>query len=203
MANSVSFRDFEERDIDFVFKCKNDDRLNEKTSGHYSAFSYEEAVQWVRGCMGEHDTFKFWAVCTNDDEQRIIGWISVSEIDSINKSACFHGIVIADPKYRDGMAWIESFLFVMKYIFEERCFHRMYGTALSENEASVLMGKVMFERNEGIFKDAVFKNGRYYDLVYCAILDNEYFDHKARGEYDTLSIIRRLGNLRRSKRSNT
>ena len=202
MERTVCFRDFEERDIDFIYKCKNDEKLNSMIVGQWHPFTYEEAAKWVHGCMGSHDTFKLWAVCTNDKEQRIVGWIGVSQIDYINNSACFHSIVIADTEYQDGMAWIESFLFVMNYIFEEKKLHRMYGTALTEHEASITIGEAMFERIEGVFRDAVYKNGRYYDLAYCGILANEYFEHKQNGASDLLSIIRRIGKIRKQKRTN-
>lgn len=200
MANTVTFRDFEERDIDFIYKCKNDEKLNNMTTGQWYPFSYEESKKWVHGCMGEHETYKFWAIATNDEEKRIIGWIGVSNIDYNNNSANFHSIVIADEVYRDGMAWIESFLFVMQYIFEEKKLHRMYGTALIEHEASITIGEAMFEKTEGVFRDAIYKNGRYYDLAYCAILDNEYFEHKSKGEYEILSIIRRIGKIRKQNK---
>ena len=96
MDNTVLFRDFEDRDIDFIYKCKNDEKLNSKIVGGFHPFTYEEAVKWVHGCMGEHETYRFWAVCTHDDEKRIVGWVSISQIDRKNHSACFHGIVIAD-----------------------------------------------------------------------------------------------------------
>ena len=62
MERTVCFRDFEERDIDFIYKCKNDEKLNSMIVGQSKAFSYEDAVQWVHGCIGSHDIFKFWAV---------------------------------------------------------------------------------------------------------------------------------------------
>ena len=83
MQPTVIFRDFEERDIDFIYKCKNDEKLNSLIVAQYHPFTYEEAVQWVHGCMGEHDTFKFWAIATNDDEKRIVGWVAVSHIDKV------------------------------------------------------------------------------------------------------------------------
>ena len=47
----VLFRNFEERDIDFIYKCKNDEKLNELTVGQFHKFTYEEAEKWVHGCM--------------------------------------------------------------------------------------------------------------------------------------------------------
>ena len=118
MERTVCFRDFEERDIDFIYKCKNDEKLNSMIVGQWHPFTHEEATKWVHGCMGEHETYKFWAIATNDEEKRIVGWVSISNIDKVNQSVCFHGIVIGDPMYRDGFAWIESYLFILEYVFE-------------------------------------------------------------------------------------
>ena len=59
MEKTVLFRDFEERDIDFVYRCKNDEKLNSMIVGEWHPFTYEEAVKRVHGCMGEHETYKY------------------------------------------------------------------------------------------------------------------------------------------------
>ena len=33
--NTVAFRDFEERDIDFIYRCKNDENLNSMIVGEF------------------------------------------------------------------------------------------------------------------------------------------------------------------------
>lgn len=99
MENSILFRDFEETDVDFIFKCKNDEALIKHIVGNFRRFTYEEAAKWVRRCMDEHETYKFWAIKTNDDDKRIIGWMSLSEIDRVNRSVCHHGLVLADNEY--------------------------------------------------------------------------------------------------------
>ena len=65
--------------------------------GQYRPITHKEAEQWVEGVIrADRKDMKFWAICTNDEERRIVGWISLSQIDTYNKSACFHGIVIGD-----------------------------------------------------------------------------------------------------------
>ena len=192
---TVLFRDFEERDIDFIYQCKNDEKLNSMIVGEWHPFSYEEAEKWVRGCMGDHDTYKFWAICTSDEEQRIVGWVSLSEIDKVNKSAFFHSIVIADKNYNDGVVWLESNLFIMAYTFEQLKFNRLYGSFLSGHTVSET--NVLMWTREGVFRQAVFKNGRYYDLIYNAILKDEYFRNKENGEYKLSAILRRFKKIRK------
>lgn len=198
--NTVAFRDFEERDIDFIYRCKNNEHLNSMIVGEYHPFSYEKAVKWVHGCMGDHDSYRFWAICTNDDEKRIIGWISLSRIDSHNKSACFHGLVIGDPAFKDGGAWIESYIFILSYFFETMAFNRLYGTYLPDHLMTKSMANSTFFYTEGLYRQSSVKNGKYYDEVFASLLASEYFGHKNNGDYDYNSILKRLINELKNNR---
>lgn len=201
--STVFFRSFEEKDIDAIYHWKNDERLNSKIVGLWHPFTYEEAAIWVRGCMGEHESYKFWAICSNNDEQEIVGWVSLSAIDYVNSSACFHGIFIGDDRYRDGMAWIESYLFIYDYVFNILKFNRLYGSNIEEHKASYCMALAMFERVEGIARQSVYKEGRYHDVVYASILKDEYFLHKQNGDFAFKKIIYRLNEARKHLKDST
>ena len=194
--NTVCFRDFEERDVDFIYRCKNDEKLNSMIVGYFHPFTYEEATKWVHGCMGEHESFKFWAISTNDEEKNIVGWVSIAKIDMINQSAETHSIVIGDPNYHDGLTWIEAHLFMFSYVFEILKLNRLYGVSLVGHKESNLMGNLLFMKTEGVLRQAIFKNERFYDLQYDGILKNEYFEHKKKGDYELRSIIRRLKQMK-------
>jgi len=198
--NTVAFRDFEERDIDFIHRCKNDEELNSMIVGEFRPFSYEESTKWVHGCMGEHETYKFWAVCTNDDEKNIVGWASLAKIDKENKSAFFHGIVIGDPNYRKGFPWIEIQQFVIDYAFQTLNVNRLEFSCLADHPTSMFIGPAMFFKQEGLFRQAVCKNGHFHDVAYFGLLKDEYFDHYDRGEYELVSIISRYSELRKGKK---
>lgn len=199
MEKTVSFRDFEERDINFIYKCKNDKKLNSLIVGEWHPFTYEEAEKWVHGCMGEHETFKFWAVCANDEKKRIVGWVSLSNIDKNNQSACFHGIVIGDERYHDGFAWIESYLFIMEYTFEVLHLNRLYGSSLIGHYISNVASTVFLWTTEGIMRQAIFKNGHFYDQKFSSILKEEYLLNKEQGLYCLQSILRRIRKLIHNK----
>ena len=197
MEPTVSFRDFEERDIDFIYKCKNDEKLNSMIVGNWHPFTYEEAAKWVHGCMGEHETFKFWAVCTNDKEKRIVGWVSLSNIDTINQSACFHGVVIGDKDFNDGFAWIESYLFIMEYVFEELNLNRLYGSSLVGHAISNNASDVFMWTTEGLQRQAIYKNNRFYDIKLSSILKEEYDLNKKNGEYTFRSLLKRIRQIKK------
>lgn len=196
MEKTVLFRNFEERDIEFIYRCKNDDKLNSMVVGQYKPFSHEDATNWVHGCMGNHATFKFWAICTNDKSKRIVGWVALSNIDTENQSACTHSLVIGDPDYNDGLAWIESVYHLLEYSFEVLKLNRVYGMSLVGHPMSNLIGTIMFMQTEGVLRQATLKNGRFYDLQYDAILKKEYFSHKEAGDYEMMKIIKRVRKTR-------
>ncbi len=191
MEYSVGFRPFEERDIDFVYKCKNDEKLNSMIVGQFRPFSYQEAEQWVRGVIrADKKDMKFWAICTNDSDRRIIGWESISEIDLEIKSACHHGLVIGDPEYKDGTAMFEAMLFAMDYVFSELKLHRLYGSCLAEHKISPYLLKALGFVQEGQKRDAFYKNGNYYDILDYGILDEDYYNNKKNGAYKLPVLIK-------------
>lgn len=200
MEKTVSFREFEERDIAFIYKWKNDDELNSMIVGPYHPFTYKEAEEWVHGCMGVHDAYKFWAVCSNDQKREIVGWTSLSKIDKNNKSAFFHGIVIGNPEYRRGLPWIEIQLFVLEYSFMVLDLHRLGFSCLTEHPTSMAIAPVMYFQADGVFRQAAYKHNRYYDIAYFSILSEEYFKHRENGEYEYEAVIARYANLRRKKK---
>lgn len=202
MEKTVCFRDFEERDIDFIYKCKNDEKLNNMIVGQWHPFTYKEAVRWVHGCMGEHETYKFWAIATNDNERRIVGWVSISNINNINHSAHFHGIVIGDSYYRDGNAWIESYLFILEYVFEKLHLHRLTGSHVSKHPMTGYISLAMNFKEEGIYRDAIYKNNKYYNEIFTSILETEYFSYKEQGGYEFYNIISNIIKNKKQKKWN-
>lgn len=196
MVRTVGFREFEDRDADFVMRCKNDEELNRLIVGESRHFSKEDAENWVRGCQGQHDTYRFWAICTLDERRDIIGWVSIADIDMVNKSASTHSLVIGDRNYNDGFAWIESILFLFEYAFETLGLNRLWGHSLVGHPVSNKVGDIMYMQKEGVMRQAIFKNGKYYDLLCNAILRDEYLRHKEDGDYEMRKIIKRLRTLR-------
>lgn len=187
MGNRVVFRSFEERDIDFVYKAKNNDKVSKLIVAKANTFSYEDAERWVEGCMKECDEYKYWAICTNDEFQNIVGWCGISNIDYVNKKAVLRGITIANPKYNDGVAWYETYYHVAEYVFVTMGFNRLYSLTLTEHIATLMFNSLVFNSKEGVLKQSVYRNGKYHDLVINAVLREEYIQYKEKGllDYDS------------------
>lgn len=146
-----------------------------------------------------HPYSAYWAVCSIETG-KMIGWACLTNIHYINSSAETGAVVIGDPDYRDGFAWVETVLFLFEYAFERLGLNRVYGESLLGHKISNLVEELMFMTKEGVFRQAAFKNGRFYDISYAAILKDEYFAHKEAGDYEMAAVIRRLKHLKKEKK---
>lgn len=199
MEKIICFRTFERNDIDSFYLWRNDENLTKMTVGLSRKISKEEIAKWVDSKIPHNPYEVFWAICTNDEEQRLIGYVSLTNIHYVNSSAQFGGIMIGDPKYQGGVAWIQIYQFVLEYVFERLGLNRLGGRAITEHPQTITMMKALFFEQEGIERQSVYKNGRFYDVQTHALLKEDYFKHKEGGEYDFSSILNRIAKI--SKKS--
>lgn len=200
MDKTVFFRAFEDEDAEYVYNWMNDDELKEMSVGLNRRVCKEEVREWINA-RKRHNPYQAWFAICSKETNEIIGYMSLTDIHYINSSANFSGIIIGDSKYRDGRAYLESYLFVFEYVFERLNLNRLYGSAISEHKLSIIMAEVMYQKTEGILRQAIFKNGVFYDQIISAILKDEYFEHKHNGDFELTAIINRVLLLKRSKRN--
>lgn len=198
MEKTVIFRTFEEEDIDAIYRWKNDDALNKMTVGLNRKICRDDVAKWVRSKMPHNPYEVYWAICPKDEPHKIIGYAQLTEIHFINSSANFSGILIGDKNYQDGFAWLETYLFIMEYAFERLGLNRLYGSSIIGHKDSNNIGRILMWTREGELRQAVFKNGIFYDVAINSILRQEYFQNKSNGLYEMKSILRRLREMKRN-----
>ena len=143
-----------------------------------------------------HNPFEVYcAICANDTN-RMIGYACFTDNHFIISSANTGAIVIGDSQYNDGIAWIETVLFMLEYTFERLNLNRLYGMSLVGHKMSNLMEKLVYMQQEGVLRQAAFKNGKFYDVSFAGILKEEYFMHKENGDYEIFSLIKRIKKLK-------
>lgn len=175
IKSRVRFRDFEDRDVDFIYKAKNSRKIKRDIVKDIQEFTYEDAIKWVQGCMRQDSRYKFWAISTNDEFENIVGWCGISSIDYENRKVCARGVTIVDPRYNDGIAWYETYMFMSEYVFDILKFNRFYTITLTSNVQSMMFNERLFlNTREGLLKQAILKNGVYHDVAIHAILKDQY-----------------------------
>ncbi len=107
------------------------------------------------------------------DKNVPIGNIGLSGINSKDHNATF-GIAIGDKNYWSKGYGTEGARLIVKYGFEQLNLHRISSSAYAFNERSLRMHKSVGFKEEGRQREAVFKNGQFYDHVLFGLLREEW-----------------------------
>ena len=110
----------------------------------------------------------------NDDgEPKPIGSVELEDINYGDRVAMF-GITVGEKDYWNQGYGTEAARLIIRYGFEQLNLHRINSYAYSFNERSLRLHRKVGFVEEGRQREAVFKNGVYYDHVLFGILKNEW-----------------------------
>lgn len=191
MAN-IFVRAFIPEDVVLINKWRNDPKIQYYTVGISRKVSLEMEKEWLHQKMMNNIYDIYWAICANDESQKMIGYASFININYVNRVVDGGGIVIGDKKYRDGICIIEAMLIKLDFAFNTLNMNRYCAAALNSHKISnPLMESLLFKR-EGVLRQHVYKHGEYHDVISYALLKSEYDEYVQSGEYSVPKIIKRF-----------
>jgi len=171
IGKRIRLRAIEPDDLPLLQKWRNDPSIYEFFFEH-EPLSLVMQRRWFESFLQKGDE-KFWIVESNE-ENKPIGTIALVHLDWRNRKAELGRILIADEQYRHGGYGAEAESLVLRYAFDHLNLNRVYCEVFADNERGVRIHKAFGFKQEGTFREYVFKGGRYRDVVYLALLRSEY-----------------------------
>ena len=167
----VTLRAMEETDQRLLMEMVNDPEIEKMVGGYSFPVSSIQQKKWFESNINSQNHLR---LIIETEEDGAIGFANIVDIDWKNRSA-FHGIKIANKKFRSRGIGTDTVMAVMKYAFEELQLNRLDGTIIKYNEPSRKLycdkcGWVV----EGTKRKSVFKQNDYHDELIVAILKEEY-----------------------------
>lgn len=104
-----------------------------------------------------------------------IGVIGLKNINKNNRSALLY-IVIGEKEYWGKGLGLEAELLAIHYAFKELVLHRVLGTALENNPASIKVCEKVGFVLEGTSRDDYCKDGKFYNVHKYSILKDEFYE---------------------------
>lgn len=187
-GKNIYLRLFEPDDYEKTYHWRNDYSMQKLTCGLIRFVSKEIEKKWVYEKSVNNSRDIYIAICANENDQ-MVGYMSLNDIDYINRSCVGGGIVIGDSNYRDGSAYVEAELMEFDYVFNHLNLNRYFAECLDEHILSRANLLALNFKQEGKKRQAVFKNGKYYDVLSFSLLRNEYYEYLAKGEYDIQEVL--------------
>lgn len=105
-------------------------------------------------------------------DNKLIGTISLNNINLINKSCEIAGL-IGEKDYRNINNYVEASRLIIIHAFNTLNMHRIYGGTMTK-ELKVLHCKMLGFTFEGTQKEAIFKDGKYHDTFMIGLLYKDF-----------------------------
>lgn len=167
----VTLRAMEIEDQEMLREMVNDPEIEKMVGGYSYPTSKEQQVNWFKTNYNSQNNLR---LIIETEEDGAIGFANIVNIDWKNRSA-FHGIKIANKKFRSKGIGTDTVMAVMKYAFEELQLNRLDGSIIEYNEPSIkLYCNKCGWKIEGTRRKAVFKSNKYHDELIVGILKEEY-----------------------------
>lgn len=169
----IKLRALEASDMELLRETINDPEMERMVVGWSFPVSKQQQMDWYNRTVGnpQHQRFAI------EYEGKFVGLSTLTDIDWKNRTA-FHGIkLIADAPKGKGIGF-DAVCGTMQYAFEELQLNRLTGGILTYNIPSMKLYKKCGWKEEGLFREHVFKNNQYYDEIPVAILRSDYFEWK-------------------------
>ncbi len=168
----IGLRALEIRDIDGGYQnWLNDSKVCEFNSHHRYITTREELQSYVESLRNNRNAI----VCAIDylPEKKHIGNISLQAIDLINRCAEVAFILGEREYWGKGIA-MEAAELLINHGFMQLGLTRIYFGTSSENIGMQKVGEKLGFTKEGVRREAMYKNGKYYDIYEYGLLAKEW-----------------------------
>lgn len=182
IGKSIYLRALEENDLEgnYVAWLNNADvcRYN---SHHVFPYTRDAAKAYIQGASTSRTMLVLAIVLKKKD--RHIGNISLQNINHLNQSAEFAILIGEKDCWGKGYSK-EAALLVIKHGFNELNLNRIFCGTAADNAAMQKLAVSLGMTEEGRRREAMFKHGRFVDIMEYGILKGELFDKVEKGGFD-------------------
>lgn len=169
----VRLRAIEQDDIPVLVKWRNDPDV------YLHFFEHEplsEMMQrrWVERLIDKGDE-KMWLVETVAAAE-LIGTIGLVHTDWRNRKAEWGRFLIYPSDYRRKGYGAEALALLLQYVFDHMNLNRLYCEVFADNGPAIALYRKFEFREEGTFRQHIFRCGHYRDVLCMSLLKSEYED---------------------------
>ena len=170
-GKKVTLRAVEERDLEMLKELTNSPDFERMIVGWSFAVSSKDQIEWFQNCKQGLDRLRF---TIETEEDGAVGLIGLRDIDWKNGSAIGLGMRIAKTNLRTRGLATDAWMTLFRYAFDELRLNRIVGSYIEYNKASARVCEKVGFKIEGVQREAVYKNGKFHDVVSLGCLKSDY-----------------------------
>jgi ribosomal-protein-alanine N-acetyltransferase len=173
MKFNIKFRPLQLGDAYFINNLRRIEGMEKMIGGASRPVSLERDQKWVEDLIMKDDQSTVYYAITALENDEIIGYTSISNIDYRNGSCFWSGIKLSQTLSGKGYGK-QAALKLMQFVFEELRMVRL-SAECQENHAIALnmMLNVGYQK-EGLMRKKLFKNGKSNNQWLLSVIDEDY-----------------------------
>lgn len=179
-GKKVILRAVEAEDIEMLRCLTNDADFEKMVIGWAYPISKNDQIKWFENCHNGSDRLRYTIVTQEDGA---VGMIGLRDIDWKNGVASGLGMRIARKEIRTKGLATDAWMTLLRYAFQELRLNRINGCALAYNAPSLRVCEKVGFKVEGVQREAIYKGGRYIDVVQMGVLKSDYEQLVATNHY--------------------
>jgi UDP-4-amino-4,6-dideoxy-N-acetyl-beta-L-altrosamine N-acetyltransferase len=182
LGKRIRIRGVEHVDLPTLVSWRNDPRVYQYFYEH-EPLSMVMQKAWFEKLLTRSDE-RLWIAELIQDACPV-GTIGLSHIDWRSRKAELARVLVS-PAYRGNGLGSELVCLVLRYCFEHLNLNRLYLDTLADNRRAVDLYAHLGFTQEGILRQHVFKDGRYRDLAYMAMLREQFHSAEVQDHISSL-----------------
>ena len=139
-------------------------------------YDLEKQHYWFER-ISKDNTCRYWIIVYQNIP---IGLFNLAAVDQQNLN-CSAGYYIGDLRYRQLGAMIPPYLY--NYVFQKMKFRKIYGEVVAGNKNILKIHQMHGFRQVGVYKDHIFKNEQFYDIILIELLSEIWLEQKRYRRY--------------------
>jgi RimJ/RimL family protein N-acetyltransferase len=168
----VRIRAYERSDLDSLMAWVNDEEVTRNLAAPMLfPLSRVAEEDFLESNARGNGPDQVWAIETLAGEY--LGGISLTTIDSINRSAQVGIVIGSKPNWGKGFG-TDAMRVVLAFAFEKMNLHRVWLNVYDFNVRGIKSYEKCGFRREGVQREYRFLDGRYHDSLLMGILEHEY-----------------------------
>lgn len=171
IGNTIYLRELEESDLNKNYQQWFNDAEVCQHNSHHRFPNYRQNMEEYYKNVIKSKNNLILAIVDKETDQHI-GNISLQDIDSINRSAEF-AIIIGNKDFWGKRIGKEAGKLIVNHGFKSLNLHRIYCGTSVENTGMCKLAAALNFKEEGTNRQALFKNGKYIDIIHYGLLKNE------------------------------
>lgn len=168
----IHLRALEEKDLtsDYL-QWLNDDEVCRFNSHAVFPNAESKMKNYFNSLQGQDKNIVLAIIHT--DSKKHIGNVSLQNINWVSRNAEF-AILLGDKEFWGDGYGEEAAKLIVAYGFERLNLHRIYCGTVDGNKGMIKLAKKLKMVEEGRRREAIFKHGKYIDIIEYGVLQNEF-----------------------------